>query len=105
MKLIRIIVSLPIIFIGNLIALGGSGWYFVGCFLGLIGGYIMSKTINHDLSGLGWLIIGLPIYCFAMLPTTYGLFYSICGDSLMAFTAKQLLCMFGSLLTFIPFRN
>jgi hypothetical protein len=101
MRLIKIIIAFPIIFIANCIALGGSGWYFIGCFLGLIGGYIFTKAIDHDLEGLGWALIGFPIYFLAMMPDTN----TFLGGDLMGFTIRLMLTMLGLVLTFITFTS
>jgi hypothetical protein len=105
MKLARLLISLPIIFVGNIIAMGGDIWYFLGCFLGLIGGYIFTRAIKHGMEGLGWAIIGFPVYFFAMLPATNTFLASMTGDGLMAFMIRLMLCMLGLVLAFIPFGN
>jgi hypothetical protein len=102
MRLIKIIIASPIIFIANCIALvGGNIGYFIGCFIGLIGGYIFTKAIDHDLEGLGWAIIGFPIYFLAMMPDTN----TFLGGDLMGFTIRLMLSMLGLVLTFITFTS
>lgn len=95
MTIIKLIIGLPIVFIGNLIAWGGSGWYFIGCFFGLVGGYIVTKAMNHNQEGIGWVLIGTPMYLFAMLPATYNFFYEMTGDGLTSFTIRLMLSLLG----------
>jgi hypothetical protein len=103
MKLIRLIISCPIIFTSSLIAIGGGFWYFFGCFLGLIGGYIFTKAIKHDREGIGWALIGFPIYFFAMLPITNSFLFMIIGDGLTTYMVRLMLSMLGLVLALIPF--
>jgi hypothetical protein len=105
MKLIRLFISLPIIFSASVLATAGDIWYFVGCFWGMMGGYIFTRAIKHGMEGIGFAFIGFPIYFFAMLPTTNSFLAAMTGDGLMAFMIRLMLCMFGLILAFIPFGN
>jgi hypothetical protein len=105
MKLIRLLISLPLIFISVLIATGGDLWYFVGCFLGMIGGYILTRAIKHGMEGIGFALIGFPFYFYAMLPKSFDFLHEFGMDGLTVFAAKVVVVILSSIIAFIPFGN
>lgn len=105
MRLIKLTIATPIIFLANGIALGGNIWYFFGCFLGLIGGFIFTKAIDHDLEGLGWALIGFPIYFLAMLPSSNAFLADIGGDKMTGFAIRLMFSTLGLVLVNITFTS
>ena len=67
-KFLRLIVGLPILALGvatNCDGLWHMG-YLIRCFFGLIGAYIITRMMAFELCGIGFFIIGLPVYLHSM---------------------------------------
>ena len=74
MKLIRLLIGLPIIIVATLlpyIQTFPGFFYFVGCFLGLVGGYFVTRIFKYNYDGILWILLGLPLYFFSMHPHSF----------------------------------
>lgn len=74
MKLIRILIGLPIVIIATFLPYATilpTFFYFVGCFVGLVGGYFLTRIFKYDNDEIFWVLMGIPMYFFAMHPHSF----------------------------------
>lgn len=103
-KIIRLI-GFPIFFAGAMIPYMGSNVaYFIGAFLALVGTFIVSRGIKGDMGGIGFAIIGFPIFFFSMSPTSYAWLYGII-DTPAVFFVRLSACFVGGIMAFMCFTD
>ena len=99
-RLLRLVIGLPLFILGMGVATVHSGsvfWYVSGCIISLIGGYIVSRTVNYSLTGIGFALVGVPVFFLSMLPDAY------CWsgfEPLTIFAIRLFASLLGSLMTF-----
>lgn len=71
-KFIRLLLGFPIFLLGFIVAALG-GWSALGflplcagMFIGVIGLYILCQSFKYELTGIGFILFGIPIYCLGM---------------------------------------
>jgi hypothetical protein len=70
--LIRLLVGFPIFFFGALLPFfGNTISYIIGCFIALIGTFLISRGFKGDAGGFGFALIGFPAFFYSMSPHAF----------------------------------
>lgn len=105
-KFLSLLIGFPILVAGILIPLIPFWeWplYFIGAFVGLIGGYVFTRPFNYELCGIGFVLIGAPIYLFSMPAGSWQFLGTIGIESSAILIARFVACVVGVVMLFASF--
>lgn len=99
------LIGFPIFFLGSTIPyLNGTISYFIGCTMALSGTFIISRAMVNGLNGIGFALIGFPIFFLSMSPTSYD-WLSEFIDKPAIFLVRLSACLVGGLLALQSFNE
>jgi hypothetical protein len=107
-KFLRLLIGFPVIFAGiSLPLIGAWPWflYFLGLMIALIGGYILTRSFDYSLSGIGFVIIGLPLLLYSMRQTSYQFLSAIGGDPTTIIIIRFGVCLTALIIVFASFHD
>jgi len=108
LKFLSLLIGFPILAAGILIPLvpfWGWPFYFLGSFVGLIGGYIFTRAFNYELCGIGFVIIGAPIYLLSMPAGSWQFLGAVGIDPPAILIARFVACLVGIVMLFASFAD
>jgi len=108
LKFLRLLIGFPVIIIGTSLPLiDAMPWifYFLGLMIALIGGYILTRSFNYELSGIGFVIIGLPLLLFAMRPTSCQFLAVLGADPTTILITRFAACLVALICVFASFHD
>lgn len=104
-KFLRLLIGFPIIVAGvALPCVDTWPWvfYFLGMMVALVGGYILTRSFDYELCGIGFAIIGFPLLIYSMLPGAYQFLSHLGADPSVILVTRfgacliALICLFAS---------
>lgn len=104
--LIRLLIGFPSFLIGvGVSSFGGWFFYVLGCVIALFGSYHISKCLKHNAEGLGWLLIGFPIFLFSMKPEAYNFLYFFEVKDMTVNLSRIISSFMGAICIFVSFNK
>lgn len=102
LNVVRIPLGFLLVLIGTIIAsIPYVLTYILGAMIALIGAWVFSKNLNrHFRGGIGWLLFGMPLFFFSLLPQSFN-WLSEFGATNMAIFVSRFIAVFLGAITFL----
>ena len=108
LKFLRLLIGFPVIVVGTSLPLIDAWpwvFYFLGLMVALIGGYILSRSFDYDLCGIGFVLIGLPLLLYAMRPNSCQFLAAIGADPTTILITRFAACLVALICVFASFHD
>lgn len=108
LKFLRLLIGLPILVLGTCLPLIDFWpWFFyiAGCIIALVGGYILTRIFDYSLSGIGFVLVGFPVFLFSMRPNAFESLAQFSADPPTILITRFAACLFGIICLFASFHE
>lgn len=100
LKILSLLIGFPVFTCGAMLPLVPFWpwfFYFAGCFVALVGAYIISRSMDYDLTGIAFAIIGAPWFFLSMPANSFRFLASFGADEALIVIVRFVSCLLAAL--------